>query len=116
MLFTSLSLSVLRKTVPSVLSTACRVVLETLGTDFPNMDLLAGEWHMYNVNVDVTQSALLQQVAVVILTLIAVFILDMHASMLSRGSYWVRWTHDAVHIQGLICNPVWCNCHVHLFN
>ena len=43
MLFTSVSWSVLRKTVPSVLSTACRVVLETLGTDFPNMDLLAGE-------------------------------------------------------------------------
>ena len=42
---------------------------------------------MYYVNVDVTQSALLQQLAGVILTLIAVFILDMHASMLSRGSY-----------------------------
>ena len=83
MLFTSLSLSVLRKTVLSVLSTACWVVLETLGTDFPNTDLL----HMYYVNVDVTQSALLQQLAVVILTLIAVFILDMHASMLSRCSY-----------------------------
>lgn len=43
MLFTSLSLSVLRKTVPSVLSTARWLVLETLGTDFPNTDLLAGK-------------------------------------------------------------------------
>ena len=42
---------------------------------------------MHYVNMDVTQSALLQQLAVVVLTLIAVFILDMHASMLSRGSY-----------------------------
>ena len=38
MLFTSLSWSVLRKTVPSVLSTTHQV-----GTNFPNTDLLAGE-------------------------------------------------------------------------
>ena len=38
MLFTSLSWSVLRKTVPSVLSTTHQV-----DTNFPNMDLLAGE-------------------------------------------------------------------------
>ena len=43
MLFSSLSQSVLRKTVPSVLSTAHWVVLETLGTDFPNTDPLAGK-------------------------------------------------------------------------
>ena len=43
MSFTSLTWSVFGKTVPSVLSTARWLVLETLGTDFPNTDLLAGE-------------------------------------------------------------------------
>ena len=46
-LFARLGRSVLGKTVPSVLSTACglrpRAVLKTSGTVFPNTDLPAGK-------------------------------------------------------------------------